>query len=55
MIVIGIDLGTSNSTLSYFDKKNNYKIIRDNDMVIFLVIKLKALKITMFLFQILND
>ena len=30
MIVIGIDLGTSNSTLSYFDKKNNYKIIRDN-------------------------
>ena len=30
MIVIGIDLGTSNSTLSYF-KNNNFHIIKDND------------------------
>jgi len=30
MIVIGIDLGTSNSTLSYFDKNNVFHIIEDN-------------------------
>ena len=30
MIVIGIDLGTSNSTLSYFDKNNRFNIIKDN-------------------------
>jgi len=30
MIIIGIDLGTSNSTVSYFNKNKNFNIIRDN-------------------------